>query len=187
MASDASDRADKSESQTSGRDNQDRILPAERILHVFLGVGVGQPLAVDDEQVFVATRLDLEVAYPSAVADLDKRAALTNSSEIVGCGAANFTGSAFGAIGLTDSVFAATVVDGSAMVPFVFDVLGVFVLLAIIGINSLRAWFVQMKPANRRSKQWLCRRETGDDFGKFPQKLPKSSHQELPSAPGKVS
>jgi hypothetical protein len=60
--------------------------------------------------------------------------------------AADFTGSALGAIGLTGSVFAATAVDGSLIVPFVFDVLGVFVLLAIIGINNLMPRFVQMKP-----------------------------------------
>jgi hypothetical protein len=52
---------------------------------------------------------------------------------MVGCGAADFADSAFGEIGLAGSIFTATDVDGSVIVPLVFElVLGVFVLLAII-------------------------------------------------------
>jgi hypothetical protein len=56
---------------------------------------------------------------------------LTNSSEIVGRGAAALTSPAW-AIGLAGSVVAATYADGSDTVPLVFEfVLGIFVVLAI--------------------------------------------------------
>jgi hypothetical protein len=45
-----------------------RVSPPKRILDAFLGVGIGQPLAVHHKKVFVPPWPEVEVAFPPAIA-----------------------------------------------------------------------------------------------------------------------
>src|SRR5882724_5957678 len=65
-------REERGGDQNLSRNGQDRVFAAERVLDVFLGVRIGQPLAIDDKEVFVATWLDSKVPYPAAISDLDQ-------------------------------------------------------------------------------------------------------------------
>ena len=58
--------------QALRRNDQHRILAAEGVLDILLRVRVGQPLPIDHKQIFVATGLNREVSYPSAITDLSQ-------------------------------------------------------------------------------------------------------------------